>query len=118
MIDWAGGDSLHVNKSKNNWIFGLAVGLNELLSSIFLGFAMFLSKGLTCIFWLPLRFHGNGGADEVSLNFAVNIFTKMENSTSLCLEAKGKVRIAYFHLVLFGCLILFQEIFGCHLIFP
>ncbi|XP_027770955.1 MMS19 nucleotide excision repair protein homolog isoform X2 [Solanum pennellii] len=35
-------------------------------------------------------FHGNGGADEVSLSFAVNIFTKMEHNTSLSLEAEGK----------------------------
>ncbi|KAG5619200.1 hypothetical protein H5410_019024 [Solanum commersonii] len=35
-------------------------------------------------------FHGNGGADEVSLSFAINIFTKMENNSSLSLEAKGK----------------------------
>ncbi|KAK4361867.1 hypothetical protein RND71_017108 [Anisodus tanguticus] len=36
------------------------------------------------------RFHCNGGADEVSLNLAVNIFSKMENITSLSLGAKGK----------------------------
>ncbi|CAN4086874.1 unnamed protein product [Withania somnifera] len=35
-------------------------------------------------------FHCNGGADEVSLNLAVNIFIIMESSTSLSLGAKGK----------------------------
>ncbi|CAN4089026.1 unnamed protein product [Withania somnifera] len=33
----------------------------------------------------------NGGADEVSLNLAVNIFVKMESSTSLSLGAKRKL---------------------------
>ncbi|XP_060205809.1 MMS19 nucleotide excision repair protein homolog isoform X2 [Lycium barbarum] len=35
-------------------------------------------------------FHCNGGVDEVSLNLAINIFSKMEKSTSLSLGAKGK----------------------------
>ncbi|XP_075107436.1 MMS19 nucleotide excision repair protein homolog [Nicotiana tabacum] len=34
-------------------------------------------------------FHCNGGAEEVSLNLAVNIFAKMENITSLSLGVKG-----------------------------
>ncbi|XP_047266096.1 MMS19 nucleotide excision repair protein homolog isoform X2 [Capsicum annuum] len=58
-------------------------------------------------------FHFNGGTDEVSLNFAVNIFAKMESSTSLSLGAKGKellgATIAAVKQAVTGCSVESQE---------
>ncbi|KAM3380162.1 MMS19 nucleotide excision repair protein isoform X1 [Capsicum galapagoense] len=58
-------------------------------------------------------FHFNGGTDEVSLNFAVNIFAKMESSASLSLGAKGKellgATIAAVKQAVTGCSVESQE---------